>query len=326
MRTSNLGWRRGQIIVLAPFMVSVLGGVVAITADVGHMFVEKALLQNTADGAALAATWVLTEQRGAGHSEHDARAAALAEALAIRNANRPEAALAVQFGSWQPGGSFVAAGEEVAASAVHVRALRNSSAPGGALSLSFARLLGMRSCNVAAAGTCEASGFIRGFLGGLRPFAVYEGNIAAIGQMMTFYEHAKVEPGNFGLLDLNGGANGTPDLAQWIGYGYDGEVTLSEDGYLWIDGDPGFRAALKNDIQAVWGEEIYIVVYDQVTGSGSNAHFRCIGFLGIVITSSDLTGKTKYITCRVTGMKSVHDVITGGSWSSPNLRKVQLVG
>ena len=68
MRTSNLGWRRGQIIVLAPFMVSVLGGVVAITADVGHMFVEKALLQNTADGAALAATWVLTEQRGAGHS------------------------------------------------------------------------------------------------------------------------------------------------------------------------------------------------------------------------------------------------------------------
>lgn len=91
MRTSNLGWRRGQIIVLAPFMVSVLGGVVAITADVGHMFVEKALLQNTADGAALAATWVLTEQRGAGHSEHDARAAALAEALAIRNANRPQA-------------------------------------------------------------------------------------------------------------------------------------------------------------------------------------------------------------------------------------------
>ena len=317
--------RRGQIVALAPVMVIVLAAVVALTAELGQMIVEKAYLQNAADAGALAAMEKLLAARGTGQDETHARQAATAEATAIKNANRAEAGMTIQFGCRTQAGTFVAADAATAATAARVVTVRNQSAPGGPVRLTFASLMGIPSCNLAASAVCEANGLIRGFLGGLRPFAVYRDDIPAIGQMMTFYEHDEVEPGNFGLLDLNGGANGTPDLAQWIRYGYDDEFTVGDDGYIWIDGDPGFRAALKDDIKAIWGEEIYIAVYDQVTGSGSNAHFRCIGFLGIVVTDSQLTGKTKYIQCRVTGMKSVHDVITGGSWSSPNLRKFGLV-
>jgi hypothetical protein len=317
--------RAGQVVALAPIMLGVLGGIVALTADVGEMFVEKARLQNAADAASLAGAYVLAEQCADGQSEEQARAAALTEAAAIKEVNRAEAGINVEFGNWQQDGTFVAAGIETPATAVRVTTTRNHSAPGGALALTFARLLGFRTCDVAALAACEATGQIAGFRGGLRPFAVDKNSIVPIGQMMTFYEQKKLAPGNFGLLDFNGGANGTPDLAQWIRYGYDGEVAVGDDGYCWIDGDPGFRAALKDDIQAIWGEEIFVPVYDQVTGNGANASYRVIGFLGIVITDSQLTGKNKYIKCSVTQMRSVHDVVTGGNWTTPNLRKIQLV-
>jgi len=317
------GRRAGQVVALAPVMLAVIGGIVALTADVGSMFVEKARLQNAADAASLAAAYVLVERRASGATEGDARAAALTEATAIKQANRAEAGLNVQFGCWQ-NGTFATAGMGTPATAVKVTTTRNQNAPGGCVTLSFARLLGIRTCDVAALAACEATSQIGGFLGGLRPFAVDRHCLAPIGQVITFYDQEKVAPGNFGLLDLNGGANSTPELARWIHYGYDGEVTVGAGGYCWISGDPGWRAALKDDIQAIWGEEIFVPVYDEVIDNGGNASYRIVGFAGITITDSNLTAKTKYIKCRVTEMRSVHDVIVGGSWSSPNLCKVYL--
>jgi Flp pilus assembly protein TadG len=317
--------KRGQIVVMAPIVLAVLGAFCALTVDVGQMFWARAVLQNAADAASLAGAQVLSRERLGGASEATARAAALAEAGSIGRANAATAGFSVQFGTRAVGGAFVPADVGTAADAVHVSAYRTGSAPGGPVGLTFGRLLGVNSSNVSGAATAVASGQIRGMRGGLRPFVVYEGDLLPIGQTITFHEHDTIVPGVFGLLDLDGGANGTPELAQWIRCGYDGTLEVSAEGYIWIDGDPGWRAALKDDIKAIWGEEIYVVVYDQVNGSGANAHFRCIGFVGIVITDSRLTGNNKYIQGRVTGMKSVHDVIMGGSWTSPNLRKLQIV-
>ena len=160
---------------------------------------------------------------------------------------------------------------------------------------------------------------------GLRPFALDKNSLVPIGQTMMLYNQTKLAPGNFGLLDLNGGANSTPDLAQWILYGYGNEIALGSGGYVYISGNPGWRSALQPDIQAIYGETIVVPVYDQVSGNGQNATYRIIGFVGITITDSVLTGKNQYIKCTVSQMLSVHDVIIGGNWTSPNLCKVQLV-
>ena len=81
---------------------------------------------------------------------------------------------------------------------------------------------------------------------------------------------------------------------------------------------------MKDELQAIEGDPINILVYDDVTGSGSNAEFRCIGFLGLTIVDSRLTGNEKYIEAQVTDFTTVHGVLMDGGWSSPNLGKAWL--
>jgi hypothetical protein len=308
----------------------VLVAVLTLTIDVGRMFRTKAVLQNAADAASLAAAHVLATQQVAGESETDARAAALGEAIAVAAANCTDpdtagAGVVVAFGREGDGGEFVTADEETMATAVRVRAFRTDEADGGPLAMLFGRILGLGFCDVTSAATCEVATDIRGVSAGLRPFALWEEDVADLGQLMTFYEHEQVEPGLFGLLNLDGGSCGTPELTDWILNGYSGFFAIDDDGYIWIDGSPGFRASLKDEIGDIVGEPIIVVVYDQVFGTGSNGDFRCIGFLSIIITDYRLTGNNKYIECRVGTFSSVYELVTGGDYSSPNLKKIQLV-
>ena len=127
------------------------------------------------------------------------------------------------------------------------------------------------------------------------------------------------------VLDFDGGSNPTGDLEDWILDGYDERIELDpETDCLWIEGNPGFRAALKDELEAMEGDPINILVYDDVIDSGSNAEFRCIGFLGLTIVDSKLTGNEKYIEAEVTQFTTVHSVLMGGGWSSPNLGKAWL--
>jgi len=328
--------RSGQIVALAPAMVVVLGAVVALTAELGQLFVEEARLQNAADAAALAALHKLVEAREDGQNETHARQSGLSEATAIKNANRPEAGIAVQFGCRTPDGTFVVADESTAAMAVRAVTTRNEQAPGGSVALTFAALLGIRSCDVAASAVCEVTGNIRGVRGNVSPFAVPEDRIPGLGETMVFYPaegggghgHGSetVVAGNWGLLNLDGGSCNTPELRDWILYGYDGEIIVDEEGYIWFDGTPGFRTTLENEVNQRIGDQLIMVIYDQVTGTGSNANYRVVGFLVATVLECDLNGPDARMTCRVEGLISVHDVIVGGTYTSPNMRKFQLVG
>ncbi|MCK4282740.1 MAG: Tad domain-containing protein [Candidatus Brocadiae bacterium] len=319
--------RRGQVIILAPVLLLVLACILAMAVDVGHMCVARARLQNAADSGALAAMQVLEAKRRDGRSEEDGRAAACEEARAFAELNTSGVGFTVEFGYVDEGGAFVVLADDdhTPASAARTRVTRDADAPDGELALFFAPLLGIRSVEVAVNAVAEASSNVRGFISGLRPLAVWEGDIVPIGRSMIFYEHELIAPGNFGLLDFDGGSNPTGDLEDWILNGYDGKIELDpETGYLWIEGNPGFRAALKDELQAIEGDSINILVYDDVTSSGSNAEFRCIGFLGLTLVGSKLTGNDKYIEARVTGFTSVHGVLMDGGWSSPNLGKAWL--
>ncbi len=334
--TQHNGPRRGQVIVLAPIMIFTLGAMLALTADVGRVFVEGAKLQNAADAASLAAARVLLAERNEGSSESEARAAATAEAQAMGEINSPGATLDLAYG-YMDGETFVAADTSTEASAVSVSAARDDDSAAGPVQTAFAALLGVAECDLYSGASAQVAGSVRGVRGGLSPFAVHEEDLAPIGEEMTFYPGGEgggpgqglgddqTAPGNFGLLNLDGGACGVPELRDWILYGYDGEIVIGEDGYLWMDGTPGFRATLQSEMNQVIGQELIMVIFDQVTGTGSNANYRCVGFLVATILEAQLTGPNAHATCRVEGFRTRHDLVLGGSYSSPNIRKIQLV-
>ena len=326
--------RKGQVIVLAPVMLGVIGGLLALSADVGQAFVWRARLQNTADASALAAVQVLVRQRLAGASESTARAAAAAEAALIQQANVQGAGFAVEFGI-AAGGQFQPAGAGTPAWAALVRTSRDPSAPAGPIGFSFGPLLGMDSCNVSGRAVAQATANIRGVLVGLSPFAVPKERLVPPGQNMVFYPadgaaydglgDVSVAPGCWGLLNLDGGDLSTPELVEWITNGYGETFEISDDGYIWIGGTSGFRAALQQPTRARIGDAMVMVVYDQVVGNGSNASFRCVGFMRGTILEVKFTGGNAHVTCRVEQTGLLHDLVSGGDHASPNILKIQLL-
>ncbi len=329
--------RRGQVIVLAPVMLAVLGAILSMTADVGHMAVWRARLQNAADASSFAAAHVLLEQRTAGAPEDLCRYAAETEANAICALNADEAGLAVEFGTWDESGNFMPVDSTTPATAVRTRAYREGDAPGGALALFFGSMVGLGRVEVAGAAVCEISSQVSSSHTGLSPFAVPAHQVTAIGEELTFYpadgdeydgvEDHTVGPGCFGLLNLDGGSLGTTELWDWIVNGYDAEIAVDpEEGYVWIDGCTGFRSALELALEQKLGQPMLVMVYDEIVGVGATADFRCIGFVRLTLIDFDLSAEDPYIRGRVETVQDLYDLKAGQGLSSINVRKIQLVG
>ncbi len=328
--------RRGQIIVLAPVMFLVAAAILMLTVDVGRIVNARARLQNVSDAACLAAVQVLLRERIAGTDEETARSLAVAEAERLRDANWPEAGIEVEFGELDGNGGFAAVDEETPAWAARVHAARNADAPGGELELFFAALAGLDSCEVVTESRSQLARGVHGVLRGLRPFAIPRESIPDIGQEMVFYPAGdgdcdglgddQVAPGNWGLLSLDGSSLGTNTLREWIEHGFDKPFVIDpEAGYKWVNGTPGFRAALNNPVRDQIGNSFLMVVYDEVTGTGSNAQFRCIGFVRATITGVRLTGQNPYIRAEIDELESLRDLVAGdGGHISPNALKIQL--
>jgi hypothetical protein len=327
--------RSGQVVLLSPFLLLALAAMLALAVDVGRITQEKAQLQNACDAGALAGAGVLLRGRINGLSEERCRAKATTEAVALFRANTAEALSKVEFGHEGAGGSFVVASWTEEATLVRVTGARDGDAPGGRLPMFFAGLLGVNDARVAAVAVAQVTAGIRGVLANLGPFGIPVERVPAIGATMTFYPgdpkaykdglgDDKVVPGNWGLLNLNGGDLSTGELVDWIENGTGSLVIPEEADYVWIDGTSGFRAALNKPIRDRIGESMIVVVYDQVVGTGSTAQFRCIGFIDVTITGCKLVGKDPYAECRVNQVVSLHELVTGG-WTSPNVRKVQLI-
>lgn len=338
MRTRILTNRRGQIVVLAPIVLVVLLAIVALASDVGHIAVSCARLQNVADSAALAAAHELLSRQAGGEAESAARTGAQEAALALREANWPEAGLDVEFGTLDEYKNFTAADESTKATAVRCLAARDDTAPGGRLDMFFAPMLAVDDCEAARKAVAEATNSICGVTGGLSPFAVPQASVPDPGQEITFYPaddneydgiaDESVAPGCWGLLNLDGGSTGTTELRDWILNGYSGPLALdSETDHLWIDGTSGFRSALEKSILERIGEPMIVVIFDQVTGTGSTADFRCVGFVRVTITAVDLhsAGTDAYVRGTVEKVAILPDLISGFGLPSPNIYKVQLV-
>ena len=280
MKATTHRSKTSQVFIVFAAALLVLAAACVFAIDVGLIYFSRARLQNAADAAVLAATQELVEQRNAGAEEGEARLAAYNEAESIVAANWDEAGWEVAFGRYV-NGSFVAEGYETKADSVRVIAKRDESSPGGALNLFFAPVLNLASVEVTARGSSAIFGGIGTIRGNLFPFAVHEDDVAPAGQPMVLYPGSVKAPGNFGLLNLNGGNLGTSELQDWIINGFPGEVTIDPDTGVIVNGDTGWRSALKTSLEPRMGDTVFVCVYDQVTDQGANAEFRIRRFLAI---------------------------------------------
>ncbi len=320
--------RVGQVVIVAAFALVVLVCVAALTVDVGYMFCAKARLQNAADAAALAAAQELAGALNTGATEEEARSAAAAEGQTFVVANWQAAGWQVAFGTLESG-QFVPQDLDTPATAVLVTTRRDASSPGGPLAMFFAPVLGLDAVDVDAAAVCQIARGISTVRGNLAPFTVAETQLGGLtgGDLLNIYPetaHTKYTPGNFGLVDLNGGSLGTPETADWIRYGYDGEVTVDPVDGLWIGGEPGLRAGLEDDILSRVGETMLIMVHDEVVNQGSVTEYHITQFAAVTIVAADLSGSDKYVTARFERLIPIADAEHGGGLND-NLCKIQLV-
>jgi len=123
----------------------------------------------------------------------------------------------------------------------------------------------------------------------------------------NLYPHgsAIMPPGNRGTVDLGSSNNSTNDIKRQILYGlneYDlsffgGELRFDQ-GPLYINGDTGLSAAIKDELNQIKGQPRAIPIFTAVSGPGNNATYTITKFVGIRILDVQLTGSPskKHVT------------------------------
>jgi hypothetical protein len=106
----------------------------------------------------------------------------------------------------------------------------------------------------------------------------------------TELDLAKTGPGAFRLINLDGshGGTGPETLANWIRYGFDGEMPVN-----WYFSDPGakFNSSHVEDALTVRvGDELLFPIYDDTKSSGANFEYHVVGWVGFVITDFEAHG------------------------------------
>lgn len=134
-------------------------------------------------------------------------------------------------------------------------------------------------------------------------------------------------PGSFDLLNIDGSKGGTggQTIADWILHGYDGYLPLgaylSDPGAKWNDNP--IKSALQQRMNTV----LLFPVYDTLSGSGANAVYHVVGWVGFMLTGFTASGTSGTITGYFT--KVIWDGIesTKTDGSSPDLgaRTVTLI-
>ena len=164
----------------------------------------------------------------------------------------------------------------------------------------LAKVLGRDETLVEAASTAKYG--LPGGIFGLRPFALCSQSLGFEAWQASGHSTSQVfriiydkdqpdhcgapAPGNWGLIDFNGGANSNNETTEWVEHGYPGLVTAPG----WYPGDTGaFSNTLP--ISFIVGEVIELPIFDDVSlGAGSNAEFHLLGFVSVKIVAFKSNG------------------------------------
>jgi hypothetical protein len=302
---------RGQALVLTVLALVVLLGMCALVLDVGAWFHQKRHLQATADAAALAA--------------------------AQRLPSNPSSAVtyAVAYGNKNGGG--VDAGDVTISSSrnvddtISVKAHKTNNGV-------FSRVLGVFSVNIAATAKARVDGPKEALH--VAPMVVScnhglikncnNGNKQPQFNLSTTLNYDPMgAPGAFGMLNLDGsnGTVGSSKEAAWITTGFDKYLPLGM-----YASDPGAKFSSQNIRSALDGRigtVLLFPVFRTLTGTGQNAQYEIIGWIGFHLTGYEVQGNgatlTGYFTQYIAqGIQSQSGA--GGSPIAFGVRTVQLIG
>jgi hypothetical protein len=214
--------------------------------------------------------------------------------------------------------------------AVKIRIRKTSDADGnGAASLFFARIMGFDSCNMqrdATAAFLNNFGGFRALSDGqnlqILPFALdkqtWDDLLAGLTtdnyrwdpdakcvkpgsdgiREANLYPQGTGSPGNRGTVDIGPSNNSTNDICRQIRHGISesdlaalgGKIEFDVNGRLYLNGDTGISAGVKDDLASIIGQTRIIPVFNQVTGPGNNAQYTIVQFIGARIMYVKLTG------------------------------------
>ena len=105
-------------------------------------------------------------------------------------------------------------------------------------------------------------------------------------------------PGNCGTVDIGSSNNSTADIARQIVEGvsqadlayHGGSLELDANGELFLNGDTGISAGVKDELASIKGRPVIIPLFSQVSGNGNNAMYTIVEFAGACIVEVKLTG------------------------------------
>jgi hypothetical protein len=298
----------GAVAVLLALLLTVLIGVAALVVDLGQLIIVRSELQNGADAGALAGVIDLI-YNGSDSAETTAVTYSTeSKNYHLTNPNPASDAVIVTV---------------VGPETLRVLVRRAAGTSAGAVNTIFASIWGINNAGVEAVAVATLDRKVIGSgPGNLMPFGIHRNLVDAdgdgnydVGNVVDIYPH-DWSPGNFGLLDLNGGSNSNAETVSWIENGYDQTFVIPEaTSYVYIEGDPGISGgSLNGAISSRLGDRLLFPVFDEVTSQGANTDFRVIDLMGGIIWSFKLTGASsqRYINVEIADF-SANNVIVGSS-------------
>jgi Flp pilus assembly protein TadG len=268
---------RGQAFVLTAVAMVMVLGMAALVLDVGNWFRDKRRLQGTADAAALAGAQQLPDN------------AAGAKAMALSYAN--------QNGGDVAGANIVITSVYEANDTIAVKGQRNDSAI-------FSKVLGNVGANITANAKARVGPPAQALH--VAPMVVYcchsliqncsNDHLPQFNVPTTLQYDKMGAPGAFGMLDLNGegGAVGSSTEAEWILKGFDKYLGLGK-----YKSDPGAKFSSSN-VRGALDDRLNTVllfpVFKTLDGTGSNADYDIIGWIGFHLTGYTTNGNEATLT------------------------------
>ena len=165
----------------------------------------------------------------------------------------------------------------------------------------FLKVLGISNTTVRATAVARAENL--GAAWGAAPFGIIntQSQLAGPGcpclQVPTTLDLAKVGPGGFKIINIDGSSGGTSPgtLGSWIQDGC--SCTMSAP--VWLHSDPGAKfnsSQVKNAMDARIDSNLLFPVYDQTSGNGANLQYHVIGFAGFHVTDYTFKGNSGTIS------------------------------
>ncbi len=301
---------RGQAIVLMTLSLVVIMGMAALVLDVGNWYHTKRRLQGTADAAALAGAQLLPNDPSGAQSQ----------ALTYADKNGGDVA----------GGNITVSSTVLPNDTISVRARRTD--PG-----IFSGILGIASADIdarakARVGPPTRARYVAPMVVDCEHPLIHNCNGDSTPDFLvntTMDYDPMGAPGAYGMLNLGGDQNpGSSEEAQWILHGFDKYLGLGD-----YRSDPGAKFSSSNIQDALhdrMGTVLLFPVYRVLDGTGQNAVYEIIGWIGFHLTAYEVHGNNAVLHGYFTEFIAQGILAsTGGGESGPSssfgVKSIQLI-